>query len=153
MSDTIRAARLLDLSALEVHQLYKLRVDVFVHEQQAPYAEIDDTDAERTTWHILATHGGEIVGTARIFPGEGEVWFGRFALRPDMRGTGMARRIMGEALERAAALWPGQDMVLHAQAPLAGYYGTYGFVPEGPEFDDTGVPHQTMRLDAAKLSG
>ena len=43
MPHIITAAPLGQLAALDVHQLYKLRVDVFVHEQRCPYAEIDAT--------------------------------------------------------------------------------------------------------------
>ena len=34
-----------EMTPLEVHQLYKLRVDVFVAEQNCPFKEIDDQDA------------------------------------------------------------------------------------------------------------
>ncbi|WP_161796002.1 hypothetical protein [Corynebacterium renale] len=37
-----KIAPLEDLSVREVHDLYKLRVDVFVGEQETPYYEIDD---------------------------------------------------------------------------------------------------------------
>ena len=54
MPHFISAAPLGQLAALDVHQLYKLRVDVFVHEQRCPYAEIDATDADPQTVHLLA---------------------------------------------------------------------------------------------------
>lgn len=70
MPHFISAAPLGQLAALDVHQLYKLRVDFFVHEQRCPYAEIDATDADPQTVHLLAwdadTH--ELLGTARVFP-------------------------------------------------------------------------------------
>ena len=49
MPHFISAAPLGQLAALDVHHLYKLRVDVFVHEQRSPYAEIDATDADPQT--------------------------------------------------------------------------------------------------------
>ena len=45
---------LVEMTPFEVHQLYKLRVDVFVAEQHCPYNEIDDQDADPDTRHILA---------------------------------------------------------------------------------------------------
>ncbi len=54
MTYTLTAAPITHMNPLDVHALYKLRVDVFVHEQQCPYAEIDDTDALDSTGHILA---------------------------------------------------------------------------------------------------
>jgi predicted GNAT family N-acyltransferase len=35
---------------------------------------------------------------------------------------------------------------LHAQATAEGFYRRAGWVPEGPVFEEAGVPHQAMRL-------
>lgn len=137
----LTAGPLTGLTPLQVHQLYKLRVDVFVHEQACTYAEIDDTDALDSTVHICAWSGDDLLGTARLFPVAEGLQFGRFCLVPAARGTGVARAIMDRALELGA----GQDMLLDAQAPLVGYYKNYGFSPSGELFDDAGVPHQPMR--------
>ena len=37
-------------------------------------------------------------------------------------------------------------MVLDAQSPLAGWYATFGFEVDGPEFLEDGIPHLPMRL-------
>lgn len=137
----LTAGPLRELTALQVHQLYKLRVDVFVHEQACTYAEIDDTDALESTVHICAWSGGDLLGTARLFPVAEGLQFGRFCLVPAARGTGVARAIM----DRALRLGTGQNMLLDAQVPLVGYYENYGFTPSGELFDDAGVPHQPMR--------
>ena len=59
-----------EMTPLEVHQLYKLRVDVFVAEQNCPFNEIDDQDASPDTRHILAFDGDTLAGCARVFPTE-----------------------------------------------------------------------------------
>lgn len=141
MTPIITHGPLHELTPLQVHALYKLRVDVFVHEQQCTYAEIDDTDALDTTVHICAWSGEDLVGTARLFSVDGGWQFGRFCLVPAARGTGVAHSIMSTALELGA----GHDMLLDAQAPLVPYYEAYGFVSVGELFDDAGVPHQPMR--------
>lgn len=149
MSEYIISSRLIDLSAREVHELYKLRVDVFVAEQATPYAEIDDVDLEQSTWHLLARKEGTLVGTARVFPGDGVVVLGRLAVAPAERGTGLSRQLMEKALQVAEERAPHQDVVLDAQAPLVDFYADFGFAPEGPLVDDTGVAHQRMRLKRA----
>ena len=146
MPDYISTSRLIDLSAREVHELYKLRVDIFVAEQTTPYAEIDDIDTESTTWHLLARKDGSLIGTARVFPRGDDCVIGRFAVAPDHRGSGVARLLFEEALKVAAERAPGRDVVLEAQAPLVDYYAGFGFEAEGEPYDDTGVPHQLMRL-------
>lgn len=182
---TITAAPLAALAPLDVHALYKLRVDVFVHEQATPYAEIDDTDAQPSTIHLLAWDGPaqkqaqaqtqaptqdptpRLLGTARLFPAtipdpdaakHGEpadaptleiVQFGRFALDPAARGTGLGPQLIDAALQFAATARPGAPVYLEAQSPLTGYYGRFGFSVCGEPFDEDGTPHTPMIKRAA----
>lgn len=149
------AASLAELSPLEVHRLYKLRVDVFVHEQQTPFAEIEDIDAANTTTHLMALRTGEtteLVGAARLTPENGNtVRLGRLVVHPSERGTELAPGLIDLALRHIADRTPGVDVVLSAQEPLTGYYEKFGFTPTGELTDDTGVPHQPMILTAEKL--
>lgn len=161
MPHFISAAPLGQLAALDVHQLYKLRVDVFVHEQRSPYAEIDATDADPQTVHLLAwdadTH--ELLGTARVFPAAPAddaaladatgAQIGRFALAPAARGTGLGRELLQAAIDLGERMRPGQTLYLEAQAGLVDYYASFGFTPTGEPFDDEGVPHQPMLRPAS----
>lgn len=137
-----------EMTPLEVHQLYKLRVDVFVAEQDCPYNEIDDQDANPDTRHILAIDDAPsattVVGCARVFPTDTGSRFGRFVMRPDYRGTGLGHEIVRAGIEYTQR-WP-DDLVIEAQAGLVGYYSQFGLVAEGEEFLDTGIPHRRMRL-------
>ncbi|MBB3115514.1 GNAT family N-acetyltransferase [Corynebacterium bovis] len=161
---------LLSMQPQQVHALYRLRVDVFVHEQRAPHAEIDDTDAHPGTHHILAyVHPGagpdhpwgvadpgsplRLVGTARVYGPPEEQHIGRVCVAADLRGHGIARQLVTEALEvcrgRAAALDPVTQratVVLDAQAHLVDLYAGFGFEPVGDPFAVEGIPHRTMRL-------
>lgn len=158
MPHFISAAPLGQLAALDVHQLYRLRVDVFVHEQRCPYAEIDATDADPQTVHLLAwdadTH--ELLGTARVFPAAPAddapttgAQIGRFALAPAARGTGLGRELLQAAIDLGERMHPGQPLYLEAQAGLVDYYASFGFTPTGEPFDDEGVPHQPMLRPAS----
>ena len=161
MPHFISAAPLSQLAALDVHQLYKLRVDVFVHEQRCPYTEIDATDADPQTVHLLAwdadTH--ELLGTARVFPAAPAddaaladatgAQIGRFALAPAARGTGLGRELLQAAVDLGERMHPGKPLYLEAQAGLVDYYAGFGFTPVGELFDDEGVPHQPMLRPAS----
>ena len=161
MPHFISAAPLGQLAALDVHQLYKLRVDVFVHEQRCPYAEIDATDANPQTVHLLAwdadTH--ELLGTARVFPAAPAddaalsdatgAQIGRFALAPAARGTGLGRELLQAVIDLGERMHPGKPLYLEAQAGLVDYYASFGFTPTGEPFDDEGVPHQPMLRPAS----
>ncbi|MHA2789911.1 GNAT family N-acetyltransferase [Corynebacterium sp. S7] len=152
MNNLISAVRLIDLSALEVHQLYKLRVDVFVHEQKTPYAEIDDTDAEQDTWHIIAKRANTIVGCARIYPHEDSTKFGRFAVAEAERGTDLGSEVFLAAMKQARKVWPEREVILDAQESSKEFYAQRGFEEVGEPYEDTGVLHQPMRLTVAGLS-
>ncbi|AGG67758.1 GNAT family N-acetyltransferase [Corynebacterium callunae] len=174
MTRYFAVSNLLELSSLEVHKLYKLRVDIFVHEQATPYAEIDDIDAAPTTNHILAWQRHETLpstleGCARLVPTtvtELSAYtgvkielddaaplsqLGRPAVAKAERGTGLSTELMHNALRLAYEQYPERDVVLNAQLPLVDFYKEFGFEACGPEFSDTGVAHLPMVLDAEKL--
>ncbi|AZA10621.1 GNAT family N-acetyltransferase [Corynebacterium gerontici] len=133
-----------ELTALDLHELYKLRTDVFVVEQDCPYEEIDAIDALKSTIHIRAIEAGQLVGTARVFPRDGMSVIGRFAVHPDFRGTGLAQDLMHQALSLTeGSVW------IAAQAALEGYYRQFGFEPCGELFDDAGIMHRPMLRPAA----
>ena len=52
INELARLAKLRELSAEELFEIYKLRVSVFVVEQKCPYQEMDDAD--RTAYHRSA---------------------------------------------------------------------------------------------------
>ena len=173
MTRYFSVSNLAELSPLEVHKLYKLRVDIFVHEQKTPYPEIDDTDALPTTRHILAWQRQEnspsaLKGCARLVPttvsevaattgttlelDDAEVsQLGRVAVSEDSRGTGLSAEIMGNALRLAYEQFTGKDVVLTAQLPLKEFYEGFGFTACGAQYDDSGVAHLPMVLKASEL--
>ncbi|MBN9645165.1 GNAT family N-acetyltransferase [Corynebacterium mendelii] len=165
MNNYFSVSSLADLSALEVHRLYKLRVDVFVHEQHCAYAEIDDIDALPTTFHVQAFEGPagrEPVGTARLFPDtaagfahkclgsvdlphDGDLWqLGRVCTAQSVRGSGLGAEILRQTLRLAHEQDPERDIVITAQVPLEDYYGRFGFVRCGEIFDWDGMDHLPM---------
>lgn len=133
-----------EMTPMQVHQLYKLRVDVFVAEQNCPFNEIDDQDANPETRHILAFDGETLAGCARVFPTESGSRFGRFVVHPDFRRSGLGPQIVRTGIEYTERF--DGDLIVEAQSGLVGYYEQFGLVAEGEEFLDTGVPHRKMRL-------
>jgi predicted GNAT family N-acyltransferase len=51
--------------------------------------------------------------------------------------------LLERLLEEAAGLGM-RRLALHAQTQAAGFYRRFGFVEEGPEFMEAGIPHRTM---------
>ena len=117
-----------------------VRFDVFVTEQGvAPALEIDEMDP--VCLHVLARNEtGLPVGTARLLP-DGHI--GRMAVRKMARGSGIGGRML-EALMHAAQERGDQVVMLNAQVQAERFYMRFGFVREGGQFDDAGIPHVHM---------
>jgi ElaA protein len=132
------------LDAADSYAVWKLRQDVFVVEQDCPYPDLDGRDDEPGTRHVVLREGEQVVGYARVLD-DGTVWrIGRVALAPAARGRGLADVVMETALQ----VCPDRDILLDAQAPLAGWYESLGFEATGPEFLDDDIAHLPMRRPA-----
>ncbi|WP_323740404.1 GNAT family N-acetyltransferase [Filobacillus milosensis] len=55
-----------ELSNHELYNILKLRVDVFVVEQNCPYPELDGYDPEAL--HLFSREGSQITGYCRLIP-------------------------------------------------------------------------------------
>jgi ElaA protein len=143
---TVRAIAV-PFDRLDTHAVYavaQLRQQVFVVEQECPYPDLDGRDVEDGTRHVLLlddSSGSALLGYARVLD-DGDVWrIGRVLLDVPARGQGLADVVMHTAL----SVCRGRDVVLDAQTPLARWYATFGFVVDGPEFIEDGIPHVPMR--------
>ncbi|WP_212845807.1 GNAT family N-acetyltransferase [Catellatospora sp. IY07-71] len=140
-----RTASFQDLDAAALYALLKLRVDVFVVEQECPYPELDGRDTEPGARHLWYEVDRKPVAYLRLLTDdtpEGTVYrIGRVVTAPEARGDGLA----GQLLTAALAVVGDAPVVLDAQAHLAKFYAKYGFAPSGPEFLEDGIPHIPMR--------
>ncbi|CAO3406235.1 GNAT family N-acetyltransferase [Azospirillum largimobile] len=149
-SPPIRRVAFDQLSLRQLHDLLALRSRVFVVEQASPYPDIDGSDPGAL--HLIATDAaGTVVGCARCLGPEEEVpdapvSFGRLAVDPSQRSTGLGRALVAESLTLLAEHWPGRDVVIGAQQHLERFYGGFGFVRITESYDDFGIPHIDMRL-------
>jgi len=138
-------ARFAGLTPQQVHDLYRLRADVFVVEQNCVFQDLDGVDPE--CWHLLGQDGGEIVAYCRLVPPGikyPEPSIGRVVTATAVRRTGLGRALMREALRRAAELWPGQPIRIGAQARLQGFYEELGFAKASEPYDEDGILHIEM---------
>lgn len=135
------------LTPAELYGLLRLRVDVFVVEQECPYPELDGQDLVPSTQHLWTGHDGDISACLRVLAEPGGVLrIGRVCTAKAARGTGVASTLMRAAMEQA----PGAEYVLDAQTYAEGFYARFGFVAEGEPFDEDGIEHVTMRSPAGR---
>jgi ElaA protein len=141
----------------EVYDLLRLRCEVFVVEQACPYLDPDDKDRDPQAHHLLGRAGdGRLAAYLRLLPpglSYAEASFGRVVTAPAWRGRGLGDALVIEALRHLHDLWPHAAIRIGAQAHLVGYYGKHGFVVCSDEYDEDGIPHREMRLEARRGAG
>ncbi|MEO0495598.1 MAG: GNAT family N-acetyltransferase [Actinomycetota bacterium] len=139
----IRDRKFAKLSTDELHDILKLRIDVFVVEQECAYPELDGRDTEPGTRHVWIADDLGVVAYVRVLDDDDAIRVGRVATREDARSGGFAGALMEHVLDSTDGPW-----VLEAQSYLAGWYRKRGFADDGDEYVEDGIPHIPMRRDA-----
>ena len=137
MSGTIQDLWFDQLTTRQLHDLLRLRCDVFVVEQNCPYAEVDGLDL--VARHVWIDSDGDIVAALRVIPDDDHVKVGRVVTHPQHRSRGLARRLLLHVLDDT------HMVEIEAQAHLADWYRGFGFELTGPEFDLDGIAHVPMK--------
>jgi ElaA protein len=139
----VTSKRFDELTARELHDILRLRCDVFVVEQACAYADVDGRDTEPGTRHIWVADGPDepILAYLRtLTEPDGTVRIGRVVTAPAARGRGLAARLV----EHVGTTVPA-PLTLEAQSHLAAWYVGLGYEATGPEYVEDGIPHVPMR--------
>jgi predicted GNAT family N-acyltransferase len=134
---TVRLGSWNELSA----QASPIRFTVFVDEQKVP-VELELDEFDPLSCHALALAGDEAIGTGRLLP-DGHI--GRMAVLAGWRGRGVGALLLQALIDEAQRRGMTR-VVLNAQTHALGFYARFGFVPEGEEYEEAGLPHRTMSL-------
>lgn len=146
-----------ELTPRQLHDVLRLRVDIFVVEQACPYPEIDGRDPQAR--HLLVSApsessegDAELAACLRLLrpqaPGE-PLRIGRIVVAPAWRGTGLGDYLMRAALAEARRIAPNHPQALSAQAHLTAFYAGHGFSPVSETYLEDGIPHVDMLRDPA----
>jgi ElaA protein len=137
-----------DLSASLLYQVLRFRQSIFVVEQACAFPDLDGLD--QRAHHLLLYTGSALAGYLRLLPDTGEhrIAIGRVAVSPGWRRRGYGRLLMMEALARCRPEYPDCRVTLAAQTYLVGFYESLGFRPTSAPFEDYGLMHVNMQLDA-----
>lgn len=138
-----------ELTAEELFEIYKLRVSVFIVEQNCPYQDI--TDVDKQSYHLWLKDEDGIVAYARAMaPGVTfeDASVGRIIAVK--RRCGMGTRIVNEAVRIARERCNGTDITIEAQVYARGLYEKCGFRQISEPFLDDGIPHILMKLEMAR---
>ena len=152
----------------ELYGILQLRSRAFVVEQECVFLDADGVDTLPETLHFFyprsatamsdthgAEHGRDLApwAYARLLPADvpdgpaarpGARSISRVATHPDARGQGWSRRLLTDVV----GAWSDSPLTLNAQSHLEGLYGSFGFAPNGPRFDEDGLEHTPMERPA-----
>lgn len=135
-----------DLSIDQLYDLYALRAEVFVVEQNCPYQDIDLKD--RSAIHLLGySLEGELALVARVLPpgiSYDEMSFGRVAVKMNYRSRGFGHQLNQKLISFINSRFPGNSIRISAQSHLKHFYEKSGFRKVSEEYDEDGIPHIEM---------
>jgi predicted GNAT family N-acyltransferase len=120
--------------------LRAVRRAVFIEEQSIPEdMEWDEFDA--ICRHAIAEDAtGTAIGCGRLLA-DGRI--GRLAVLRDWRGAGVGAALLQRLMDLARSRGHARA-ILSAQTGAMPFYVRHGFVAEGQEYLDAGIPHRTM---------
>jgi len=138
-----------ELTKEELYAILKLRVDVFVVEQNCPYPELDDKD--QIAIHVLGMKGLQIAAYTRVFKPndyfDNYAAIGRIATSDKFRNQNLGREIVKASIDYCWQEYRKDTVIkISAQMYLTAFYESFGFQIEGDEFLEDGIPHIHMTL-------
>jgi len=143
--------KLEDIKALELHNIFKLRSEIFVVEQDCVYLDIDGKDHKAI--HIIASMEDKIIAYARIFK-SGDYFdtasIGRVAVDMDYRKYGYGHVLIEESIKAINNIFGEKEIKISAQKHLTKFYSKHGFVQVGEEYLEDGIPHVGMIISSEK---
>ena len=144
----INALKIKEVKGKYLEDYYKVREEVFVHEQNVSIdEEYDQYDKENIedVKHIAAIKNSEVVGTMRLIYKRKEsiLKVGRLAIKKNNRKQGIGKKLLAYA-EIQAKNNGISYLELGAQLSAKGFYESSMFKAQGSVFLDAGIEHVTM---------
>ncbi len=127
----------------EMAQVMALRQAVFCDEQGVP-PELEHDAEDAAALHVVVLDGDRVIGTCRVLGDGPSVRLGRMAVARERRGGGLGATLLAAA-HHLAAERGAHEVAIHAQLSALGFWERAGYVAEGPEFEEAGIPHVAMR--------
>ena len=136
-----------ELSRKEINDIFSLRSEVFIVEQECAYQDVDGKDKQAE--HVMLHIDNELVGYTRVFPEKTyfkEASFGRAVVKKNHRGEGYGHLLVDKSLEHLKSKKQ-SPIKISAQSYLKEFYASHGFIAKGNEYMEDGIPHTAMYLD------
>lgn len=134
-----------ELTLEELYDILRLRVEVFVVEQNCPYEEVDGLDKDAI--HVYYKNNDELIAYLRVLDRGVEsedVAIGRVIAKKRRQGLGTL--ILKEGIKAAKEIFDADAIYIEAQSYAKKFYENLGFVQTSDEFLLDGIAHIKMRL-------
>jgi ElaA protein len=135
------------LTNYQIWQIYHIRAITFCVQQHRTFVDADDNDL--IAKHVLATdEQGNLVAYARFYPEKDYLSFGRVLTVPEVRGTGMGKKLMNYLMHHLkAANYHCKNIIITAQSDKQGFYERFGFTTMGNPFMHEQSLHIMMKYN------
>ena len=134
-----------ELTKRELFDIYFLRQEVFIVEQNCVYQDIDLKD--HYSYHLMAYDKEILVAYLRILhPGISydEPSIGRVLTKMGYRGRGIAKNIMQFAIQKVRDVYKHSNIRISAQEYLIPFYTSLNFESIGEVYLEDDIPHIEM---------
>ena len=134
-----------ELTVYELYAIMRLRLEVFVVEQNCPFQDADNKDQH--CYHLCGWANDIPVAYVRLVPpgiSYTEPSIGRVVTAPANRRAGAGRTLMLKAIEHCELLFGRTNIKIGAQLYLTKFYESLGFVQSGDVYLEDGIDHIEM---------
>ena len=134
-----------ELTTEHLYSILQLRSEVFVVEQDCVYQDLDSKD--RIALHVLGIKNKKIVAYSRIFKA-GDYFskpsIGRIVVKKEYRGFSYGYQLVKESIDFIHNNFVEKSILISAQKYLTKFYNSLGFIQQGDEYLEDGIPHIKM---------
>jgi len=134
------------LSSYELYQILKLRINVFILEQECFYPDCDDKDFQAD--HLFALENDIVIAYTRLLPADVSyphcTSIGRVVVHKDFRHLKLGKDLMNKSIHFLLEKYPNQVIRISAQEYLLKFYKDLGFIQESETYLEDDIPHIEM---------
>jgi ElaA protein len=134
--------KFVELKNEELYQILRLRMEIFIVEQNSIYLDLDHQD--QMAYHVCGFSHEKLIAYGRVLIEKEDAYIQRVAIHEDYRRQKLGHQLMKKMLHFIEQNSDVKNIKLNAQYHLQFFYEKHGFYISGESFDDGGILHVPM---------